>query len=362
MYWYGVDSDPLLETDASGNLTNEYVFFGGKRIARRDSSSNVNYYFPDHLGTARVLTNASGTVLDDIDFCPYGRECYVASSSSGNTYLFTGKERDSESGLDNFGARYNTSQYGRFMTPDPLGGRLLNPQTLNKYSYVHNNPLNLIDPTGLFSCGANTDRHVCERVDESVRRDLKSNDKNVVRSARAIGPLSKKAGDAGDNGVTVQIGDTQNSGDGVTAHALRQDPNNSNRAQAVETVTLKEGLSGARLDAAVAHEGSHVADAQEFAATINLTTGGLDASKNLSSYQTDLKAYMVTQSVLASGNTKVSYGECGLEPCILGSGIAPADVVTQTINRLLANPANGYHGVTAANPGASLYPDLTTPK
>jgi RHS repeat-associated protein len=59
------------------------------------------------------------------------------------------KERDSESGLDNFGARYNSSNMGRFMSPDPMGGHPQDPQTLNRYAYVRNNPLNLTDPTGL---------------------------------------------------------------------------------------------------------------------------------------------------------------------------------------------------------------------
>jgi len=65
---------------------------------------------------------------------------------------FTGKERDSESGLDNFGARYDSSQYGRFMSPDPLGilsGQTGSPQSLNLYSYVQNNPVNAVDPNGL---------------------------------------------------------------------------------------------------------------------------------------------------------------------------------------------------------------------
>jgi len=50
--------------------------------------------------------------------------------------LFTGKERDSESGLDNFVARYNASTMGRFMTPDPLltSGHPSNPQTWNRYA------------------------------------------------------------------------------------------------------------------------------------------------------------------------------------------------------------------------------------
>lgn len=61
-----------------------------------------------------------------------------------------GKERDSESGLDNFGARYDYSQYGRFMSPDPVGNAVaIPPQSWNMYSYVLNNPLSFIDPTGL---------------------------------------------------------------------------------------------------------------------------------------------------------------------------------------------------------------------
>ncbi len=60
----------------------------------------------------------------------------------------TGKERDAESGLDNFGPRYYGSSMGRFMSPDDFGGHLEDPQTLNKYAYVGNNPLSRTDPTG----------------------------------------------------------------------------------------------------------------------------------------------------------------------------------------------------------------------
>jgi RHS repeat-associated protein len=150
LYWYGMSSDPLWESDASGNITFEYIFFGGKRVARRDSAGNVNYYIADHLGTSRLVTNGTGTILDDSDFYPYGGE-RAYSSSSGNTYKFTGKERDSESGLDDFGARYYGSSLGRFMSVDPViitPERKLDPQQLNRYAYVRNNPLRFIDPTG----------------------------------------------------------------------------------------------------------------------------------------------------------------------------------------------------------------------
>jgi RHS repeat-associated protein len=64
--------------------------------------------------------------------------------------LFTGKERDSESGLDNFGARFDSSALGRFASPDDgfVGWDQGDPQTLNLYTYARNNPLNMVDDDG----------------------------------------------------------------------------------------------------------------------------------------------------------------------------------------------------------------------
>jgi RHS repeat-associated protein len=135
------------------------VFFGGQRIAKRDASNDVDYYFSDHLGSSRVVTNATGAVLDDSDFYPFGRERSVTGPTSGNNYKFTGKERDSESGLDNFGKRYDSSSLGRFMSPDPFipfnlkkdkfQEWISNPQHWNKYAYALNNPLLYVDPSGM---------------------------------------------------------------------------------------------------------------------------------------------------------------------------------------------------------------------
>ena len=106
-----------------------------------------------------MVTNATGTILDDADFYPFGGERVVVSTS-GNAYKFTGKERDVETGLDNFEARYYSSQFGRFQSADwsaipvPVPyADLGNPQTLNLYAYVKNNPLNLTDPTGHLATG-----------------------------------------------------------------------------------------------------------------------------------------------------------------------------------------------------------------
>jgi len=158
MYWYGINGDPLDETDLTGSFTNgafhEYIFFAGARIARRDSSNSVQYYFADHLGSSRIVANSSGGSLDNSDFYPFGGERQI-SSSSGNRYKFTAKERDTESVLDYFGARQNSPSIGRFVSPDwsdypePVPyAELTDPQSLNLYSYTENNPLNLVDDDG----------------------------------------------------------------------------------------------------------------------------------------------------------------------------------------------------------------------
>lgn len=154
LYWYGTDGNVLSESNLSGNITDDYIFFGGQRIARVDAQGNVDYYLADSLGSAGVVADASGNILDDCDFLPFGGERCV-TSSSGNAYRFTGKERDPESKLDHFYARNYSSQYGRFVSPDgsrepkPLPyADLSDPQTLNLYSYVANNPLRRTDPDG----------------------------------------------------------------------------------------------------------------------------------------------------------------------------------------------------------------------
>jgi RHS repeat-associated protein len=111
----------------------------------------TSYYHGDRLGSAQLTTSENGYPTWSSTYLPFGQEWNPAITV--NHYKFTGKERDSESGLDNFGARYYSSQFGRFLTPDPAGASatcLLNPQTQDRYAYVTNNPVNRTDPTGLF--------------------------------------------------------------------------------------------------------------------------------------------------------------------------------------------------------------------
>lgn len=152
LYWSDVSGNTLDESDLGGAQQEEYVYFGGRRIARRDLTGNtVHYFFADHLGSTNIITNSSGSIQKTSAYYPFGGEIVVTGGSFANNYKFTGKERDAESGLDNFGARYNASSLGRFMTPDPLmaSGHARNPQTWNRYAYALNNPVRFVDPNGM---------------------------------------------------------------------------------------------------------------------------------------------------------------------------------------------------------------------
>ena len=145
--------------DVTGELAAEYTTpapaLGGRR-----------FFSEDHLGSTRLITDAGGAVLERHDYRPFGDEVtFTAGQVRANVagygvdqatrVKFTGKERDAESGLDFFGARYLSSAQGRWMIPDwsaaPTAvpySQFSDPQTLNLYAYVRDNPLSKADPDG----------------------------------------------------------------------------------------------------------------------------------------------------------------------------------------------------------------------
>jgi RHS repeat-associated protein len=102
-----------------------------------------------------MVVNAAGAIENESDYYPWGGELKISAADSGNHYKFTAKERDAETGLDYFGARYYSNGLGKFATPDwaaqpsPVPyAELVDPQTLNLYSYVKNGPTSRVDPLG----------------------------------------------------------------------------------------------------------------------------------------------------------------------------------------------------------------------
>jgi RHS repeat-associated protein len=130
-----------------GFASTEYVYFNGALLAEY-TNSTTHFVHTDHLGSTRLLTGVNQSIVQNLDYLPFGE---LNSTDSGiTTHKFTAKERDSESGLDNFVKRYIGSSLGRFMTPDAFykDSHVGDPQSWNEYAYARNNPLRYVDPTG----------------------------------------------------------------------------------------------------------------------------------------------------------------------------------------------------------------------
>ena len=126
-------------------------------LASPASAQLVEYYHTDLVGNVRAVTDEQKRVIERHDYLPFGEECTTGPCASnpglgaGQPRKFTGKERDTESGLDYFGARYYGSTIGRFTTVDPeytWQENLTDPQLWNRYAYARNDPLRYVDPDG----------------------------------------------------------------------------------------------------------------------------------------------------------------------------------------------------------------------
>jgi RHS repeat-associated protein len=113
------------------------------------SAQRVEYYHLDALGSVRAVTDDNGDVITRHDYMPYGEEWNPPASS--NTLRFTGQERDNETGLDYFGARYYDTGIGIFTVVDPamtMDANLVDPQRWNRYAYARANPFVFVDLDG----------------------------------------------------------------------------------------------------------------------------------------------------------------------------------------------------------------------
>jgi RHS repeat-associated protein len=162
----------LLNASTSASSFGE-VFAGDRHLATYSggvTSGGVTYFpLTDWLGTTRLQALGNGTTSQTCTNLPFGDSLNCNWYDPGHLH-FTGKERDSESGLDYFGARYYGSVAGRFTSPD-LGWffstDLAVPQSWNLYSYVQNNPLNHIDPDGYDCVYLNDAGNGAENIDKN---------------------------------------------------------------------------------------------------------------------------------------------------------------------------------------------------
>ena len=142
-------SQVLAETDSGGTITAYYVY-GLGLIARIDAGGNEEYYHFDSRGSTIALSDAAGQTTDSYAYDPFGTPT-AASGTTDNHFRYLGRHGvvDEENGLNYIRARYYSARRARFITKDPTTGKDGDSQSMNRYIYALNNPVRLIDISGL---------------------------------------------------------------------------------------------------------------------------------------------------------------------------------------------------------------------
>jgi RHS repeat-associated protein len=161
----------------------------GTYVLNSAHTATVLYYdHGDWLGTERARADLSGNACEKISSLPFGDgQTITGTCGDISPRHFTGKERDTESGLDNLGARYFGSSTGRFQSPDPGDAGAMNddPQSWNAYAYARNNPLLYGDPDGQKYQICDNTGH-CSEISDKDFNDNFLNAKNVQLNGNQI--------------------------------------------------------------------------------------------------------------------------------------------------------------------------------
>ncbi|MDR3631699.1 MAG: RHS repeat-associated core domain-containing protein [Desulfocapsaceae bacterium] len=145
-YLYDLNSRLIAETLLDGTPLREYIYLDGEPIAVKEhqNTPEIYYFINDHLGTPQQLVDASGTVVWQAAYLPFGK-AQVTTETITNNLRFPGQYYDSETGLHYNWNRFYDPDTGRYVSTDPIGlwGGM------NLYAYASGNPVNWFDPWGL---------------------------------------------------------------------------------------------------------------------------------------------------------------------------------------------------------------------
>jgi RHS repeat-associated protein len=136
--------NPVQELSGSTVTANLLTGLGVDEVFTRTDSAGARSFLADALGSTVALTDTNGAVQTQYAYGPFGATTTTGASST-NSFEFTGRENDG-TGLYYYRARYYNTTIGRFVSEDPIG---FDGGDVNLYAYVANDPINLIDPSGL---------------------------------------------------------------------------------------------------------------------------------------------------------------------------------------------------------------------
>ena len=188
----------VMEYNPSGTPITEYTY--GLNLIAQERGGVKSFYHGDGLGSTRFLTDSLGTVTDAYVYDAYGNTL-SSSGTTVNNYLYTGEQFDRNLGEYYLRARYYNPSAGRFTGRDPFEGMLEEPLSLNKYGYVHGNPINNTDPTGMFLWGLLGD----EVAETALRTQEAAYNASIlsITGRFLLSSLGRSAGIAGTTGLTV---------------------------------------------------------------------------------------------------------------------------------------------------------------
>jgi RHS repeat-associated protein len=144
---YYIGNDFVRVVNSSGTYDTVYYYQNDKLVAERKPDNKTVFYHPDNLGSTSITTNSTGGLVEETTYTPFGD---IYSGGTSERYTYTGKEEDS-TGLEYFGARYRNPAIIPWTQPDTTIPNIYDPQSLNRYAYVKNNPYRYTDPDGNFA-------------------------------------------------------------------------------------------------------------------------------------------------------------------------------------------------------------------
>jgi RHS repeat-associated protein len=291
----------LLDTYVGGSIFNQpqEMWVGGKHfgtvtVATGNTSQTEVFSLTNWLGSEAARTASTGIPTSGYVSQPFGDAQTSLFGSDTDDIHLTGKERDYESGNDYFGARYYASPMGRFMSPDPLlsSGVPSDPQTWNRYAYGMNNPLRVIDPTGLYgwdeSAGGDMsdddlsaiagDKHNKQHKWAKNALSFRNNFRNAWSAASAgAGGMPMGEQTATLVGLNAYGFEGENNGVTVGMSANNSGAANPFTGDGTISVTFNPDIlnQSSFLAATVAHEGVHVANYQAWENIGDPTAGAL---------------------------------------------------------------------------------------